>query len=1115
MADNNSTTVVGSIGLELVAIVDKFEKQMKEVQKDAGEAADKISETVTGSAGDFGENFKEASEAISETLSKTTESIGGVGESVKGLGGKFGGLASVAIPAITGIISAVVKLADKIVEQVEKAINEVVEKIKTVAKITSTVIGESLKAVGGFTLLPFTVVFDNDIVRSIASSIQQALDPQSLINFGKESTELGSNLAEVQNVVDVVFTSMSENVNAWAENAKKQFGLSTTMAKQYVGLYGSMAKAFGFTEQGAYEMATALAGLAGDVASFYNIDQDLAYTKLKSVFSGETETLKDLGIVMTQSALDAYALANGYNKTVAEMTEAEKVGLRYEFVLSQLESATGDYQRTQESWANQIRYTQLNWQTFMSTVGDSLIKILTPLLKILNKIIEALQKIAEWFSEIVNGIFGDSATQTTGAITENIAAASDETSDLASSATESADALNDVAKATDKIYNKLAKFDELNILGQETATENENIADIVENAITQTAIIPAAVKDAITDTENLFKNEFIQKIVAAVKAGDWHKVGEMLAACLANTLTDIPWKDIKQGAADVAKKISGFINGVMSDKKMWQEVGRTIAEGLNTAILFLVTLFKKIKWKEVGEAFGGALKGFIENFDAGTYGELAAEIINSIVSAFSGMADKIPWGTLGQKAALALDSFFTNLNISPSGDGSSLPETIAKVFNGLIEAGIELMNRETLLYEYDKSGNVIGIRIGSLWEKIGVQIGQSLKTFFKNFKIQNAVTLVKDFLGGIVDTIYYAFSQWDFTEVGTELGESLNDWFEDLEWWANIGTMLNEIANDILDLLISAFKTIDVAKADNALEVLFSELNIPQLILKAIVGRFDTISDSFHDIISQQYDTLSGVITGGAEGLENTAKDSINGVMSNAGKSGISALTDSFSVATVAEHFANVWSGIQEAFGGNNGVGAWFTGIFSNAWDNVKKIFTGNNGSDSIQFSVSDTFKDLLNRLIDGINAVVKIPFDSLSSAISGLRGWEIMGSRPFGWLPEIVAPQIPHLAQGGLVKAPTLALVGDNKGAGSGNPEVVAPLNKLRSMLNTSGDNTQVVALLTKIYELLLAFIGNGGNVYEFVAELEGKTIFKETVRQNDMYMKTHRGHSAFEGAR
>ena len=147
--------------------------------------------------------------------------------------------------------------------------------------------------------------------KQIGVAVVAAFSVKKIVDFGKSCVDLGSDLAEVQNVVDVTFKSMSSSVDKWAKSARTQFGLSETMAKKYVGAFGSMAEAFGFSEKQAYNMSTALAGLSGDVASFYNITQDEAYTKLKSVFSGETETLKDLGIVMTQNALDAYALANG------------------------------------------------------------------------------------------------------------------------------------------------------------------------------------------------------------------------------------------------------------------------------------------------------------------------------------------------------------------------------------------------------------------------------------------------------------------------------------------------------------------------------------------------------------------------------------------------------------------------------------------------------------------------------------------------------------------------------------------------------------------------------------------------------------------------------------
>ena len=167
------------------------------------------------------------------------------------------------------------------------------------------------------------------LAKKAGAALAAAFAVKKIIDFGAKCIELGSDLSEVQNVVDVTFPRMSKQVDDFAKNAITSFGLSETMAKKFTGTFGAMAKAFGFGEQAAYEMSTTLTGLAGDVASFYNISQDEAYTKLKSVFTGETETLKDLGIVMTQSALDSYALANGYGKVTAKMSEAEKGVLEY------------------------------------------------------------------------------------------------------------------------------------------------------------------------------------------------------------------------------------------------------------------------------------------------------------------------------------------------------------------------------------------------------------------------------------------------------------------------------------------------------------------------------------------------------------------------------------------------------------------------------------------------------------------------------------------------------------------------------------------------------------------------------------------------------------------
>lgn len=238
-----------------------------------------------------------------------------------------------------------------------------------------------------------------------------------LIDFGKEAINLGSDLQEVQNVVDVTFNTMSDKVDEFAKSAAESAGLSETMAKRYMGTFGAMSKSFGFIEEEAFAMSKSLTQMVGDVASFYNLTQDEAYTKLKAVYTGETESLKDLGVVMTQTALDSYAMANGFGMTTKSMTEQQKVALRYQFVLEQLNGASGDFVRSSDSWANRVRFLTLQFDSFKATIGQGFINILTPVIKMLNVLLAKLQQVANAFKSLTEQLFGK---QETKGATENL-----------------------------------------------------------------------------------------------------------------------------------------------------------------------------------------------------------------------------------------------------------------------------------------------------------------------------------------------------------------------------------------------------------------------------------------------------------------------------------------------------------------------------------------------------------------------------------------------------------------------------------------------------------------------------------------------------------------------
>ena len=292
----------------------------------------------------------------------------------------------------------------------------------------------------------------------IVKSVLGIVGVAAVAKFAKSCIQLGSDLAEVQNVVDVTFGSMSNSVNAFSKNAIEQFGLSELVAKKYMGTYGAMAKSFGITGEAGYQMSAAITGLTGDVASFYNLATDEAYTKLKSIFTGETESLKELGVVMTQTALDQYALNNGFGKTTAKMTEQEKVMLRYQFVMSSLSDASGDFARTSQGWANQTRVLQLRFESLKATIGQGLINAFTPVLRVINTILAKLQTLADYFKAFTVALFGD-------------AGGSNAMSSAADASGAVAGDMENAAAAAKKMASQLSGIDELNNISEGSGSD--------------------------------------------------------------------------------------------------------------------------------------------------------------------------------------------------------------------------------------------------------------------------------------------------------------------------------------------------------------------------------------------------------------------------------------------------------------------------------------------------------------------------------------------------------------------------------------------------------------------------------------------------------------------
>ena len=179
-----------------------------------------------------------------------------------------------------------------------------------------------------------------------------------LIALAGVLVKTASNTEESLNKVNVAFKGSADQIVSFAKTTLDSYGIAEGTALDMAALYGDMATSMGLPTSAAAYMSKSLVGLAGDLSSFKNISIEVANNSLKSIFTGETESLKSLGIVMTEANLAAFALSNGVQANIRDMSESEKVTLRYAYVMDKTANAQGDFARTGGGAANQTRILQ-------------------------------------------------------------------------------------------------------------------------------------------------------------------------------------------------------------------------------------------------------------------------------------------------------------------------------------------------------------------------------------------------------------------------------------------------------------------------------------------------------------------------------------------------------------------------------------------------------------------------------------------------------------------------------------------------------------------------------------------------------------------------------------
>lgn len=736
---------------------DALQKKIKEV-----------SETKPNVSGwqkltDIASTIDKAFGAIKRGVSSALSSIKKLGKGFQNLGSVVKKVSS----AIGKMFRSIVQLASKATSAISssvRGISDAFSKLRSESsgiKNTSFGLGNLLKAAGGL------------------------VAAKGIVNFGKEAVELGSNITEVENVVDTAFGSMAGKVYEFASTASEQFGLSELAAKQYSGTMMAMLKSSGVAQGAASDMSITLAGLAGDLASFYNLDTDEAFYKLRAAIAGETEPLKALGINMNIVNLEAYAMSQGITKAYQEMTLAEQTILRYNYILAKSKDAHSDFAKTSNSFANQVRLLRLNIQSLSAIIGQGLIAAILPAIKVLNKLMEKLTQAAKVFRDFMYVLTGNKIQGSAKGIVNDLASTvdyntdlsgiSDSADDIAEGMEEAASGTDDLTSSSKKLQKQLAtlSFDELNKLPEKL----DDLGDISTPKLKTDKLKDLGLDDLnLGDMDGMFDslgekemvepiNEWARRLREAFLNHDWEGLGKIIAEMVNTGLKKI-YDGIKKITPKVEKALRAFAKVFNSFVKWldWDLLGRTIGAGINLLARAFNALFGPggIDLEQLGRKLSVGLRGMIDEVNwrglgnaIGNYFMIAWRIASGFVEDMWRIDPNTlltGWAETGIALADAVHGIFERINFAQIG------KTISDGFNGLVEIVRNFRNQ---------------MASNRTWSMIGMSISDGLNNIVDYIDLSGAAQEISGLALDILYMLNDAAERTHWFEFGYKIAEAL------------------------------------------------------------------------------------------------------------------------------------------------------------------------------------------------------------------------------------------------------------------------------------------------------------------------------------------------------
>lgn len=608
---------------------------------------------------------------------------------------------------------------------------------------------------------------------------------QGLVDFGRSAVDLGSQITEVENVVDVAFGSMSDKAYQFASTAKEQFGLSELAAKQYSGTMMAMMKSSGVAQDAASKMSISLAGLAGDIASFYNIDTDTAFQKIRSGISGEIEPLRQLGINLSVANMEAYALSRGITTSYNAMSQAEKVALRYNYLMSVTGDVQGDFARTSGTWANQVRLLTLNFQSLSAVIGQGLIAGILPAIQALNALMSKLMQAANVFRNFMYVLMGKKLKGSQGGV-------SDIVSNLGGIETAGDDAssgLDDATSSAKKLKKALSvlPFDQLNQLADnsnDSGTASKSLGSGLGDLADSFAGIQDSLDEVLTVDETPI-NKWASKIRKAFLAKDWEGVGttiaDMLNLGMSKVYEVINWKNVAPKITEFTDAFTRAFNS-LNTRLDFDLLGRTIGTGINTAVNTLNQLIGDggIDFGLIGRNIGDGLIGALDEINWTNLGELLGNKFMISWKMLSGFVKRMSeedgagvtgWDKLGSSLGKALNGAVSKISMK------DIADSLSGILNGAFRS----------LAAFTKTVN---------WDELTNNITEGISTFLKKTNWKENGQALGDFISHLCTALKNTLTKDTFYEFGQGVGTFLGE----LPW----GEILSTAADLLLTGLTSA-----------------------------------------------------------------------------------------------------------------------------------------------------------------------------------------------------------------------------------------------------------------------------------------------------------------------